>query len=53
MSLSQIVAGKCQYNELLNCLSSLKEYDVNLTTKIKLLDSHLVKLNNDSNKTNT
>jgi superfamily II DNA or RNA helicase len=38
-----------QYNELLNCLSSLKEYDVNLTTKIKLLDSHLIKLNNDEN----
>jgi hypothetical protein len=38
-----------QYNELLGSLSSLKEYDIDLTTKIKLMDSHLVKLNNDEN----
>jgi hypothetical protein len=34
---------------LLDCLSSLKEYDANLTTKIKLIDSHLVKLYPDEN----
>lgn len=38
-----------QYNELLDCLSSLKEYDTELTTKIKLVDSHLVKLNTEEN----
>ena len=40
-----------QYDELLECLSSLKEYDSDLVTKIKLVDSHLVKLNKEENIT--
>lgn len=40
-----------QYDELLECLSSLKEYDTDLVTKIKLVDSHLVKLNKEENIT--
>lgn len=40
-----------QYDELLNCLSSLKEYDMDLASKIKLTDSHLIKLNKNENIT--
>ena len=37
------------YSEILECLSSLKEYDSELVTKIKLTDLHLEKINIDEN----